>query len=188
VILLEYDHDPPVATLETYGVPLDKDHVLVRWHGDDGRFGTGVAKYDVEVSDNGADWQPWQTGTTETEATYDISKGGTFGFRVRAVDKVGNVGDFSTPMVATLKLVGTLAGHIVDLRGQGVGSARVQLSDGSLYDADPTGWVHIELPPGVVQVSHIDGGIQGEAGAQPPVMLSLGEETAATWLVISQTA
>jgi hypothetical protein len=184
LILVEADRDPPATTVETVAVPLDKLHILVRWRGDDGRYGTGVAKYSVEVSDNGADWQPWQTDTTDTSAIYDISKGGTFGFRARAVDKAGNVGDFSTPGVVTLKLVGTLSGHIVDLRGQGVPSARVQLADGSLYDADLTGWVHIDLPPGTAQVAHIDGGITGEASRQTEVPIKLAEETTVTWLVL----
>jgi Cellulase (glycosyl hydrolase family 5) len=187
LLLVEYDHDPPVATLETEALPVDKLHVLIHWHGDDGRFGTGVAKYSVEVSNNGADWQPWQTNTTDTQAIYDISSGGTFGFRARAIDKVGNVGDFSTPAVVTLKLVGTLSGHIVDLRGQDVASARVQLSDGSLYDADATGWVHIDLPPGTAQVTHIDAGIQGEAGQQAEMPIKLAEETTATWLVVPKS-
>jgi len=183
MILVEDDRDPPVATVEMETIPSDKLHVLVRWRGDDGQYGTGVARYSVEVSDNGADWQPWQTDTTDTEGVYDLSKGGTFGFRARAVDKVGNVGGFSTPAVVTLNLVGTLSGHVVDLRGQSVPSARVQLGDGSLHDADSTGWVHIDLPPGLAQVTHVDGGVQGEAGAQPQVALALAQETTATWLV-----
>jgi hypothetical protein len=183
LILAESDRDPPTASIEAVAVPLDKLHVLVRWHGDDGRFGTGVALYDVQISSNGTDWQPWQSSTSETQATFDISQGGTFGFRVRATDRAGNIGQFSTPAVATLKIAGTLSGHIVDLRGQNVPSARVQLADGSLYDADATGWVHVDLPLGTAQVAHVDGGAQGEAGQQPAVPIKLAEETTATWLV-----
>jgi hypothetical protein len=184
LILVENDQNAPVTTITTDPITQDRLRVVVRWQGDDGQYGTGIEKYIVEVSDNGEAWKPWLTDTTDTEGIYDISKGGTFGFRARAVDKVGNEGDFSTPAIATNKLVGILSGHIIDLRGQNVPSARIQLHDGSLYDADPTGWVHVELPPGTAQVMHIDGGIQGTAGKQAQAQLNLGEETSATWLVL----
>jgi len=182
MIIVELDRTPPSATVQVSALPFDKTHVMVRWRGDDGRFGTGVASYDVEVSVDGDSWEPLQTETTETQTIYDISEGGTFAFRARAADRVGNQGEFSEPILATLQLEGKLIAKIIDLRGQGVPSARVELADGTLYDADAEGWARIDLPPGTAEITHVDGSVHGQA-APPPVEIVLDEETSVTWML-----
>jgi len=176
LILVEYDREPPAATVEVVPLPEDPQHVLVKWRGDDGRFGTGIAQYDVQFNNNGLGWEKWMKDTTETQAIFDISTGGEFGFRARATDKVGNVGEFSTPTSATLRIIGTLLAHVVDLRGQDVPGARITLADGSLHDTDASGWVRIDIPPGSVQIASVDGGKQGIAGPQPALEVALAEE------------
>lgn len=183
MIILEVDRTPPVTRVEIVPLPFDKTHVMVRWHGSDGQFGTGVAAYDVEVSVDGGPWQPWQTATTETQAIYDISAGGSFAFRARAVDRVGNQGEFGEPAQTNLRLVGTLVVHIVDLRGQDVPSARIELADGSLYDTDAAGRARIELPPGTIQIVQVDGAGQGQL-KPPPVEIALDTEMTVTWMLL----
>ncbi len=180
IVIVEYDHDPPSADIEVVPLPDDVQHVMIKWQGNDGRLGTGIAHYDVQINDNGQGWQPWMKDTTDTQAIFDISKGGAFGFRVRATDKVGNVGEFSQPVAATLRIIGTILAHVVDLRGQDVPSARIALADGSLHDTDSTGWARIEVAPGSAQIASIDGGAQGEAGAQPPIDVALADEKTIT--------
>ncbi|MBN1313404.1 MAG: hypothetical protein JXB30_18500 [Anaerolineae bacterium] len=185
MIIVELDRTPPAATVQVSALPFDKTHVMVRWRGDDGRFGTGVAGYDVEVSVDGDSWEPLQIETTETQTIYDISEGGTFAFRARAIDRVGNQGEFSEPVLATLQLVGKLIAQIVDLRGQGVPSARVELADGTLYDADAAGWARIDLPPGTAEITRVDGSGHGQA-TPSPVEIELDEETSVTWMLTPQ--
>jgi hypothetical protein len=185
MIIIELDRTPPTTSLEVIPLPFDEEHVMVRWRGNDGRFGTGVEKYDVEVSIDGGEWEPLQTETTEGETIYDISSGSTFAFRARAVDYIGNMGEFSEPVSTRLQLAGTLVARIIDLRGQGVPSARIELADGSLYDADTTGLARIALPPGTVNFTRVDGSIQGQA-SPPPLEIVLNQETAVTWMLMPQ--
>jgi hypothetical protein len=76
----------------------------VRWSGSDA--GSGVARYDVYVSDNGGDFKPWQTGTAATQATYIGQLGHTYGFYSVATDHVGHrqptpTGSQATTLVIT---------------------------------------------------------------------------------------
>lgn len=183
LILLEYDQTPPTATVEPVPIEGDKKHILLRWRGDDGPYGTGVASYDVEVSrDGGKVWEAWQQGTVENEAVFDVSEGGIFLFRARATDRSGNLGTFSQHVAYENKLVGTLIAQIIDLRGQRVPFARVELADGTLHDADEEGWVQVEVPPGEARVKQVDGSAQGVA-QPPPVEIALGEELQVTWML-----
>lgn len=183
LIIIELDRTPPTTSVEILTLPHDKAHVMIRWRGNDGRFGTGVAQYDIEVSVDGGSWQPLQTETTETQVIYDVSSGGTFAFRARATDRIGNVGEFSEPASTNLKLVGTLVAKVIDLRGQEVPSARIELADGSLYDADTSGIARIELPPGMVEFVRVDGSRQGQI-SPAPVEIVLNEETTVTWMLM----
>ncbi len=182
VILVEHDTDPPGSSLKIVPIPLDKTHVLVQWRGNDGEYGTGIANYSVEVSHNGGPWGAWLSETKDQEAIYDISAGGQFAFRVQAIDRAGNLGEFSEPAAIDLRLTGTLVAQIVDLRGQNVPYARIEMADGSLHDADQSGWARIDLPPGPARVAKIDGSAHGKA-TPDPVEIVLGEETLRTWML-----
>ena len=60
------------------------------WSGSDDPGGSGIATYDVYVSDNGGSFQPWLTGATNTSATFTGQYGHTYGFYSVATDNVGN--------------------------------------------------------------------------------------------------
>jgi RHS repeat-associated protein len=62
----------------------------VSWSGQDDPGGSGVASYDVYVSDNGATATLWQNATTATSAVFTGVDGHTYGFSVMAIDNVGN--------------------------------------------------------------------------------------------------
>ncbi len=182
IILSEGDFSPPTTTVE-----IARDEVgtiLVRWHGNDGPIGTGVAFYDVEVQRNDEPWTPWLTGTTGTEALYDVSPGGRYAFRARATDLVGNVGDFPERPQAEIDLGGVLVAQVLNVRGEGVAAARVHLADGTMYDTGIGGWVRIEnLPVGEVAIREVDGSAQGVLMSPPPVEVALTEEALATWVL-----
>jgi len=159
-------------------LPADPTRALVRWQGDDGEYGTGVAAYDVEVSQNGGTWFTWRSQTTDVEGTYDLSSGGTYTFRVRATDNAGNLGNYSEE--ASVKLVGRLDAQIVNLRGQPVPFARVKLADGSLYDADASGQVSFETTRGSIDPELVDGSAHGTL-KPPPVEVELGQVVSVVW-------
>jgi hypothetical protein len=61
----------------------------VSWSGNDGG-GSGIASYDIYVSDNGGGFTPFLTGTTLTSATFNGQDGHTYGFYSVATDNDGN--------------------------------------------------------------------------------------------------
>jgi len=84
------DAQPPVANM----VPLQEFQTFaafaVNWFGTDNL--SGIASYDVEFQLDGGGWQMLVEGTPLT--TYQITgaqTGNSYGFRVRATDRVGNV-------------------------------------------------------------------------------------------------
>ena len=79
----------------------------VTWAGSDDTGGSGIASYNVYVSDNGGTFTPWLTGTTETSATYPGAYGHAYGFYSVATDNVGNVQPSPTVAQATTQVVAT---------------------------------------------------------------------------------
>jgi hypothetical protein len=76
----------------------------VHWAGTDDVGGSGVADYNVYVSDNGGPFALWQTATTATSAVYTGQNGHTYGFYSVATDNVGNVQSTPTAAQATTSL------------------------------------------------------------------------------------
>ena len=77
---------------------------LVSWSGTDdadGHPGSGIASYDVFVSDNGGAFTPFQTRTTQTSAPFAGQVGHTYSFYSVATDNVGHVQPTPTSAQAT---------------------------------------------------------------------------------------
>jgi hypothetical protein len=183
VIVLEQDTEAPVVVADAVPVDGEPGKILVRWAGDDGLLGTGIASFEIQVSIDDGPWQTWQAGVVQSEGLYDISGGGSFAFRVRAIDKAGNLGEFSNVIATSLIAQGTLLMQITDLRGQQVPFARVTLSDGTLHDADANGLVTITSRPGLVRIASIDGSAQGNLRPGQPFEIELSESTQTSWML-----
>jgi Bacterial Ig-like domain (group 3) len=61
----------------------------VNWSGTDA--GSGIASYNIYVSDNGGALTLWQSAVTTTSASYTGTLGHTYGFYSIATDKAGNI-------------------------------------------------------------------------------------------------
>ncbi|MEM5798417.1 MAG: MopE-related protein, partial [Candidatus Aenigmatarchaeota archaeon] len=97
------DTTPPNASItkpEQEEVTLVAGKFLVAWSGTDS--GSGIDKYDVQKSDDGVAWDYWKTGTNLTQDNFTASAGQTWHFRVRAIDKAGNVGNWSTEKIVSV--------------------------------------------------------------------------------------
>ncbi len=70
----------------------------VSWSGKDDTGGSGVATYDVFVSDDGGAFTEWLSDTTDTSSTFDGVVGQTYAFYSVAIDNAGNIQ--ATPSVA----------------------------------------------------------------------------------------
>ena len=95
--LVTLDDDPPASTIGTLPGTTSSPTFQVTWSGTD--TGAGLARYDIQVSENGGAWALWQSfpaGTTS--ALFTGQAGHTYGFRSVARDYAGNVQ--TTPALA----------------------------------------------------------------------------------------
>jgi len=100
----------------------------VSWAGTD--TGSGIAKYDVFVSINGAAFTVWQDNITATSAIYKGEVGKTYSFYSIAQDNVGNLQAIPAAGQATTKVTGNSAISLSDITvvEGNVSSARFVLS------------------------------------------------------------
>ncbi len=125
----------------------------VAWSGQDDAGGSGIASYNVYVSDNGASFVLWQSATSQTSAMYTGQVGHTYGFYSVAIDNVGHVQPTPTSAQATTTVVasnGSIGGvvfHDFNLNGQqdggepGLANQTIFLdlnNDGVLDPGEPT--------------------------------------------------
>ncbi len=100
-----FDYNDPIDTPLVHntldaGVPASGVQALpgvtrslsfdVAWAGQDDPAGSGIAGYDIYVSDNGSPYTPWLTNTQETDAAFHGQAGHTYGFYSIATDNVGH--------------------------------------------------------------------------------------------------
>ena len=84
------DAVPPASSVST--LPnFSPANFLVNWAGTDDSGGSGIASYNVYVSDDDGPPTLWQTATTQTSATYTGQDGHTYAFYSVATDNAGNV-------------------------------------------------------------------------------------------------
>jgi hypothetical protein len=88
-----FDLSPPQASVDPLAATSSSTRFNVAWRGTD--VGSGVASYDIQVSDGGGPWLAWQSRTPATIRAFYGFSGHTYGFRIRATDRAGNVGDWS---------------------------------------------------------------------------------------------
>jgi len=97
------DSTPPVAWMDDLPSQSECKDVRLSWNGSDPDPGTGIKSFDVQVLDGGDVWTDWLAETQARSAVYaGGSHGGTLGFRVRARDRAGNVGNYGTPQYASV--------------------------------------------------------------------------------------
>jgi hypothetical protein len=92
-----YDSTAPTAAMDPLPSRPPRTFTIA-WSGTDAL--SGVAAFEVQVQEDGGAWTTWQASTTLTSAQFTGEYGILYGFRVRAVDEAGNVGDWS-PTVET---------------------------------------------------------------------------------------
>jgi subtilase family serine protease/photosystem II stability/assembly factor-like uncharacterized protein len=80
----------PESQIELVSAP-DSFEIPLRWGGKDTRNGSGIAAYDIYVSDNEQAYEIWLSQTTATSGIYIGEPGHQYSFYSIAKDKVGNV-------------------------------------------------------------------------------------------------
>ncbi len=83
------DVDEPASSVDTLPVTQSAASFPVSWSGADPD--SGIATYDVYVSDDNGPFTVWQAATTATSATFNGAAQHTYRFYSVATDEVGNV-------------------------------------------------------------------------------------------------
>jgi hypothetical protein len=77
--------------MDAFDHPTDSlGHFLVRWAGSDNVNGSGIAFYDIYVSEDGGPFELWLGATTATQAVYPGRTGHSYAFYSLAYDLVGH--------------------------------------------------------------------------------------------------
>ncbi len=88
--LVTIDAGPPTSSVSPLPATEPSTSFTVSWSGQDDPGGSGIASYNVYVSDNGGAFTLWQSADTQTSATFTGQNGHTYGFYSIATDNVGN--------------------------------------------------------------------------------------------------
>jgi RHS repeat-associated protein len=83
------DAGPPTSSVDPLPAVTTSTSFTVIWSGSDNAGGSGIASYDVYVSDNGGPFQPWLLDTVMTSEVFSGVNGHRYGFYSVATDNVG---------------------------------------------------------------------------------------------------
>jgi hypothetical protein len=97
------DVDPPKSAVTALPASTTQTSFTVSWSGTDA--GSGIASYDIYVSEDSGAFTLWQSAVTTTSASYAGAVGHTYGFLSEATDKVGNVEVTKTTADTTTQIV-----------------------------------------------------------------------------------
>jgi hypothetical protein len=79
----------PTSSIMAVPPPTGGVMINVTWNGSDAT--SGIASYDVQYREDDDPWTDWSTSTSATGGLFQGARGHTYHFRVRAVDRAGNV-------------------------------------------------------------------------------------------------
>jgi RHS repeat-associated protein len=99
--LITIDAGPPTSTVGPLPPTETSASFAVNWSGHDDAGGSGVASYNIYVSDNGGPFTIWQSDSTENSANFTGQPGRTYAFYSVATDNVGNAQSAPTTAQAT---------------------------------------------------------------------------------------
>ncbi|MGA2499262.1 MAG: dockerin type I domain-containing protein, partial [Tepidisphaeraceae bacterium] len=120
------DITPPTSQVSPLPAVATSNSFVVNWPGQDDPGGSGIASYDVYVSDNDGIPALWQDHTTATSATFYGQFGHTYAFFSRARDRAGNVQAApaapDTQTIMPSAWFGTAANDVLTLRLDAGGS------------------------------------------------------------------
>jgi RHS repeat-associated protein len=87
--LATLDTGAPTSSVQALPAVTNTASFPVSWSGADDAGGSGLATFDVYVSDNGGPFTRWQRATAATSAVFSGQNGHTYGFYSIATDLVG---------------------------------------------------------------------------------------------------
>ncbi|MEX2142570.1 MAG: RHS repeat-associated core domain-containing protein [Pirellulales bacterium] len=85
------DIGSPTSSVASFDGPRSSTTFTVSWSGTDDNAGSGIASFDIFVSENGGEFTLFQDNTTATSAQFTGAPGSTYSFYSVATDNVGHV-------------------------------------------------------------------------------------------------
>jgi PKD repeat protein len=134
------DAGAPTSSVNPLPPSQTTSSFIVSWSGLDDSGGSGIAFYDLLVSDNGGPFLALLTNTTQTSVTFHGQNGHAYGFYSVATDNVGHrqptpaAAQATTTVAANSSPVVTMGG--ADTVNEGAHFIRI----GSFTDPDPDTW------------------------------------------------
>jgi hypothetical protein len=150
-ILVEADTLPPQTTVDPLP-PTSPPNFWLQWQGNDP--GSGIAGYEVWVSEDSRQPTLWLTDTLQTEAKFTGQVGQSYSFTIHARDRAGNEEALpAQPQAITHIAAGpSLAGVVLGPSGQPVANAVVTITGPNTQENVVTNsegrWLPLSLPPG----------------------------------------
>jgi RHS repeat-associated protein len=84
------DAGPPTSSVQPLPATITSTSFTVSWSGQDDAGGSGIASFDIFVSDNGGPFTPFLTATSQTSAVFTGQFGHSYAFYSVATDNVGH--------------------------------------------------------------------------------------------------
>ena len=102
------DRTPPVSAISSLPDSLKSTAIGVKWSGSDNL--AGIGHYELQLKKDSDAWQDWDTNIPGnlTETWVVVEKGHTYGFRLRAVDRMGNAEDYPSSAEQTVSIPTTI--------------------------------------------------------------------------------
>ncbi len=114
-VLNTVDSEPPTSSVNPLPAATGSTSFTVSWGGQDAN-GSGIASFDVFVSDNSGPFVPFEVGTTSTSGVFTGGQDGhTYSFYCVATDNVGNVQPTPSAAQATTIVAGLPASTVQPL-------------------------------------------------------------------------
>lgn len=132
------DAAPPTSSVSSLPAITNSTSISVSWNGQDDPGGSGIAGYDVYVSDDGGPFTLWQSATADTSAVYSGLFGHTYAFYSVATDNVDNRQGTPTTGQATTEIlpaIATVAQTIAGTEGSTFSGEVATFTDTDLADA-----------------------------------------------------
>ena len=161
-VLNTLDAAAPTSSIDALPAVTGMAQFSVSWGGTEDVGGSGIATYDVFVSDNGGAYAPWLTDTAATSAAFTGEDGHTYAFYSRAKDNVGHVEaapadpDAVTMIVTLPAVVGVELNGVpgrsvsaIDPSGVGVRTVKVTFSEPAYFTEDDVVVHTVTFPGGV---------------------------------------
>jgi hypothetical protein len=170
------DCEAPSSQVNPLPAEVTDPYIVVSWNGNDGVSGSGIANYDVYVSDNGSPFVPWLKHSALTEKTFVGVPGHTYCFYSVARDNVGNIEEAPIEPDASVTLSGEEpnqppvadAGPDQTVERTSYDGAEVTLDGSNSYDPD-------DKPLPITYEWSWTGG--SATGVAPTVVLPMGTTT-----------